>query len=103
MVLWTPLYLIWDTNDFRQYFIHPQGRPFCILIVNPCCFVCRFNNVDKNPMKGVRYLQEQGLLGISPTEIAQFLINDDRLDKVWHVNLLSSIELFVISTDDLCF
>ena len=47
-----------------------------------CCFACRFNNINRNPMKGVRYLQEQGLLGSSPTEIAQFLLNDDRPDKV---------------------
>ena len=44
------------------------------------CFVlCRFN---KKPKKGVLYLQEQGLLGTTAEDIADFFHNDDRLDKV---------------------
>lgn len=38
----------------------------------------RFN---KSPLKGVKYLQEQGLLEESPAAVAQFAMNDDRLDK----------------------
>ena len=33
-------------------------------------------------MKGIHYLQEQGLLGTSVDDIAEFFHNDDRLDKV---------------------
>ena len=39
----------------------------------------RFN---KKPMKGIHYLQEQGLLGTSVDDVAEFFHNDDRLDKV---------------------
>ena len=34
-------------------------------------------------MKGVKYLQEQGLLDEAPSAVAQFVMNDDRLDKVY--------------------
>ena len=33
-------------------------------------------------MKGIHYLQEQGLLGTSVDDIAEFFHNDERLDKV---------------------
>ena len=33
-------------------------------------------------MKGILYLQEQGMLGKSPDDIAEFFHTDDRLDKV---------------------
>ena len=42
-------------------------------------FTCRFN---KKPIKGIHYLQEQGLLGTSVDDVAEFFHNDDRLDKV---------------------
>lgn len=38
----------------------------------------RFN---RKPSKGVQYLQEQGLLGNSPEEVARWLHMDERLDK----------------------
>ena len=38
----------------------------------------RFN---RKPSKGIQYLQEQGLLGTSPTDIARWLHVDERLDK----------------------
>jgi Sec7-like guanine-nucleotide exchange factor len=40
------------------------------------CF--RFN---RKPKKGVQFLQEQRLLGNTPTEIAEWLLTNDRLDK----------------------
>ena len=43
-------------------------------------FVCRFN---KNPKKGVKYLQENGLLGPEPEDVAELLHTDERLDKVF--------------------
>ena len=42
------------------------------------CF--RFNK--KSPSKGIKFLQTEGLLGDSVTEVAQFLHTDDKLDKV---------------------
>jgi len=43
------------------------------------CVRCRFR---KKPKKGLQYLQEHGLLGPSPDDIAEFFHMDDRLDKV---------------------
>lgn len=39
----------------------------------------RFN---KKPKRGIQYLQEQGMLGTTPEDIAQFLHQEDRLDSV---------------------
>lgn len=50
-----------------------------------CVFCTRFN---KNPKKGVKYLQENGLLGGTPEEVAEFLHTDERLDKVCGNNFL---------------
>ncbi|ESN92223.1 hypothetical protein HELRODRAFT_157983 [Helobdella robusta] len=36
---------------------------------------------NKRPRKGIMYLQEQGLLGTSAHDIAEFFHNDERLDK----------------------
>ena len=38
----------------------------------------RFN---KSPLKGIRFLQEQGLVAESPKAVATFCMNDERLDK----------------------
>ncbi|XP_075702291.1 brefeldin A-inhibited guanine nucleotide-exchange protein 2 isoform X2 [Rhinoderma darwinii] len=35
---------------------------------------------NKKPKRGVQYLQEQGMLGATPQDIAQFLHQEDRLD-----------------------
>jgi hypothetical protein len=43
---------------------------------NVLCY--RFN---RKPKKGIQFLQEQRLLGITPAEIAEWLHMDDRLDK----------------------
>lgn len=39
----------------------------------------RFN---KKPKRGVQYLQDQGMLGATAEDIAQFLHQEDRLDTV---------------------
>lgn len=39
----------------------------------------RFN---KKPKRGVQYLQDQGMLGVTAEDIAQFLHQEDRLDTV---------------------
>lgn len=39
----------------------------------------RFN---KKPLKGIQYLQEQEMLGKLPEDIAEFLLNEERLNKV---------------------
>jgi brefeldin A-inhibited guanine nucleotide-exchange protein len=48
--------------------------------------VVRFN---KKPKRGVQYLQEQGMLGTTPEDLAQFLHQEERLDSV--KNLLKSV------------
>ncbi|KAK3752750.1 hypothetical protein QZH41_018716 [Actinostola sp. cb2023] len=40
--------------------------------------IAKFN---KSPKKGIKFLQENGLLGLSSDEVAEFLFNDERLDK----------------------
>ncbi|KAK6479298.1 brefeldin A-inhibited guanine nucleotide-exchange protein 2-like [Huso huso] len=35
---------------------------------------------NKKPKRGVQYLQEQGMLGVTPEDIAQFLHQEERLD-----------------------
>ena len=42
-------------------------------------FLVRFN---KSPKKGIKYLQDNGLLGPEPDDVAEFLHTDERLDKV---------------------
>lgn len=58
---------------------------FFLFDVFVCVFCTRFN---KNPKKGVKYLQENGLLGGTPEEVAEFLHTDERLDKVCGNNFL---------------
>lgn len=41
-----------------------------------------FPRFNKTPSKGLKFLQAEGLLGDSVTEVAQFLHADDKLDKV---------------------
>ncbi|XP_048583059.1 brefeldin A-inhibited guanine nucleotide-exchange protein 1 isoform X2 [Nematostella vectensis] len=41
--------------------------------------IAKFN---KNPKKGMKFLQENGLLGMSAGEVAEFLHGDERLDKM---------------------
>ncbi|KAM9436116.1 brefeldin A-inhibited guanine nucleotide-exchange protein 1 isoform 1-T1 [Clarias gariepinus] len=37
---------------------------------------------NKKPKRGIQYLQEQGMLGTTPEDIAQFLHQEERLDSV---------------------
>ena len=52
-----------------------------IVFSNICRFLL-FLRFNKKPRKGIRYLQEQSLLGPSADDIAEFFHNDDRLNKV---------------------
>ncbi|KAM4689505.1 brefeldin A-inhibited guanine nucleotide-exchange protein 1 isoform 2-T2 [Discoglossus pictus] len=36
---------------------------------------------NKKPKRGIQYLQEQGMLGVTPEDIAQFLHQEERLDS----------------------
>lgn len=49
---------------------------------------------NKNPKKGVKYLQENGLLGGTPEEVAEFLHTDERLDKTQVGELIGDNDLF---------
>ncbi|KAG9461176.1 hypothetical protein GDO78_017830, partial [Eleutherodactylus coqui] len=42
---------------------------------------------NKKPKRGVQFLQEQGMLGASPQDIAQFLHQEDRLDFVCGISI----------------
>lgn len=48
----------------------------------------RFN---KSPAKGLKFLQNESLLGTSVTEVAQFLHSDDKLDKVGGMSFVLSL------------
>ena len=40
------------------------------------------NRFNKKPKRGIQYLQEQGMLGTTPEDLAQFLHQEERLDSV---------------------
>lgn len=44
--------------------------------------LCSFFSFNKKPKRGVQYLQDQGMLGVTAEDIAQFLHQEDRLDTV---------------------
>lgn len=50
-------------------------------IRNPCP-VSSCNSFNKKPKRGIQFLQEQGMLGTSVEDIAQFLHQEERLDSV---------------------
>ena len=59
---------------------HSHRRQYVLICV--LCnlfFSIRFN---KSPKKGIKYLQDNGLLGPEPDDVAEFLHTDERLDKV---------------------
>lgn len=39
------------------------------------------NRFNRKPKKGLQFLQEQGLLGETSADIAEFFHTDDRLDR----------------------
>lgn len=41
-----------------------------------------FHRFNKKPKRGIQYLQEQGMLGTTPEDLAQFLHQEERLDSV---------------------
>ena len=61
-------------------------EPFLLFFVTKSNFVLiassHFSRFTDKPKKGIKFLQEKGLLGQSPEDVAQFLFSDDRLDKV---------------------
>ena len=64
-----------------------------IKFANDVIFVThRFN---EKPMRGIRFLQERGLIGESTADVAQFLFSDQRLDKVMNcTNYVYAISCF---------
>lgn len=65
-----------------NFFIHCFSLE-CVSIVSFYnLFDCLLDRFNKNPKKGVKYLQDNGLLGPEPDDVAEFLHTDERLDKV---------------------
>lgn len=60
------------------YDFNIKSALFLLKILN----VWIFNRFNKKPKKGIAYLQEQGLIGNTPDDIAEWFHNDERLDKV---------------------
>lgn len=48
-------------------------------MIETVIFPCSFN---KKPKRGIQYLQDQGMLGTTAQDVAQFLQQEDRLDTV---------------------
>ena len=49
------------------------------------------------PKKGLRFLQEKGLVGSKPEDVAKFFFNDERLDKVFCIYMYSFFFSFFLS------
>nr|XP_022909344.1 brefeldin A-inhibited guanine nucleotide-exchange protein 1 [Onthophagus taurus]XP_022909345.1 brefeldin A-inhibited guanine nucleotide-exchange protein 1 [Onthophagus taurus] len=49
---------------------------------------------NRKPKRGLSYLQEQGLLGTTPPEVAKWLLSDDRLDKTFIGDFLGENDEF---------
>ncbi|XP_020613851.1 brefeldin A-inhibited guanine nucleotide-exchange protein 1-like [Orbicella faveolata] len=49
---------------------------------------------NKSPKKGIKYLQDNGLLGPEPDDVAEFLHTDERLDKTQVGELIGDHDLF---------
>lgn len=45
-------------------------------------FLSSLDSFNKKPKRGIQYLQDQGMLGATAEDIAQFLHQEDRLDTV---------------------
>ena len=58
--------------------------PFCSYLDKTSIdlFLSSFPRFNKKPKRGVQYLQDQGMLGSTAEDIAQFLHQEDRLDTV---------------------
>ena len=64
---------------------------YCNHLERLCCNLYRF--ADK-PKKGVRFLQEKGLVGSEPKDVAKFFFTDERLDKVCFFSLYTLFSSF---------
>lgn len=51
------------------------------------------NRFNKKPKRGIQYLQEQGMLGTTPEDLAQFLHQEERLDSVRRIQALVKSKL----------
>lgn len=63
----------------------PQfASSFCPLDfeISSLCPIFPWNSFNKKPKRGIQFLQEQGMLGTSVEDIAQFLHQEERLDSV---------------------
>lgn len=80
-------------NTLNEHFIllmlHLLQRLLCLWILH------RFN---KKPKRGIQYLQEQGMLGTTPEDLAQFLHQEERLDSV----TLFSLSFLIHTTRHKC-
>lgn len=65
-----------------NFFIHCFSLEFVSIVSFYNLFDCLLDRFNKNPKKGVKYLQDNGLLGPEPDDVAEFLHTDERLDKV---------------------
>lgn len=56
------------------------------------------NRFNKKPKKGIVFLQEQGMLGTSVEDIADFLVTEERLDKTMLGDFMGENDKYVCSS-----
>lgn len=63
---------------------HLKFRLYSVDTVIRQCVVCLWilHRFNKKPKRGIQYLQEQGMLGTTPEDLAQFLHQEERIDSV---------------------
>ena len=80
-----PLFSCSSQNIWFFFTLNPTAYYFSMLSVIEL-FVFNATRFNEKPMRGIRFLQERGLLGEASTDVAQFLYTDQRLDKVCHLD-----------------
>lgn len=73
------------TNCFlyqQTFFSNVLPFPFITAMQQRVSYVGIQNRFNKKPKRGIQYLQEQGMLGTTPEDLAQFLHQEERLDSV---------------------
>ncbi len=75
---------MYHMNTLSSYLKNAESK-YAAHIGVLCTIIHRFN---KKPKRGIQYLQEQGMLGTTPEDIAQFLHQEERLDSVRHITIV---------------
>ena len=87
------MYKYAEYAQYHYYSVLYACTQFCVIFPT-CSFV-------QKPRKGVKFLQERGLVGSETADVAQFFYGDDRLDRVSY-HLHSVINVLTICVCTIC-